>query len=84
VLHIQILTLITHISPILLHSITIIMIMTISTICTITVVIINNTASGKIERANDINTSTTKQLGNIGRENRLSAVLRLHSSYAMS
>jgi predicted transcriptional regulator len=32
-----------------------------------------------IERANDINTSTRKQLGNIERENRLSAVLRLHS-----
>ena len=32
-----------------------------------------------IERANDINTSTTKQLGNIERENRLSAILRLHS-----
>jgi predicted transcriptional regulator len=32
-----------------------------------------------IERANNINTSTTKQLGNIERENRLSAVLRLHS-----
>jgi predicted transcriptional regulator len=32
-----------------------------------------------IERANDINTSTTKQLGNIERENRLSAILRFYT-----
>lgn len=38
-----------------------------------------STSTISLEKANDINTSTTKQLGNIERENRLSAILRLHS-----
>lgn len=38
-----------------------------------------STSTISLEKANDINTPTTKQLGNIERENRLSAILRLHS-----
>ncbi|MGH9964388.1 MAG: hypothetical protein ACRD5E_06135 [Nitrososphaeraceae archaeon] len=36
-------------------------------------------AATTLEKANDINISTMKQLGNIERENRLSAILRLHT-----
>ena len=32
-----------------------------------------------LEKANDLQTSTTRQLENIERENRLSAILRLHT-----
>lgn len=38
-----------------------------------------STSTISLEKVNDKNTSTTKQLINIERENRLSAILRLHS-----
>ena len=38
-----------------------------------------SSSSKSLEKASDINKSATEQLGNIERENRLSAILRLHT-----